>query len=401
MVVESSIFMMGIAFMDMNTLFPQFLKTMGASALLIGIIQGLRQFMFFVPYPYVIGMIRGKPLVKGYLLKACLWGRTPLLMAAGVLWLQPDNHTLAIVAGTLAIIMFTFGDGFGCLPWYELVGRLIPSRSRGRFFGGMQTLGALSALAASLVVPKIMRLTQLNETHRYALLFGCMGLLLALSTYLITVIREGYQHFSEDDNDQPQGFMEQIRHVPVCWKRDQSLRRLIYTQLLITGEGLSMSFYGLYAIDKYHLPADWMAYFVTAGAAGAVVTGPLWGLVADRLGAVKSLKMMVPLAVIAPAIALVSWSPVAFLIVFASIGSVVFGVWACMTNTALAIAPKIDRPTYIALQQLANFPLSITPIIGGWVIQNHGYIPVFILTLICVTAGAVLAQRIPKQAALA
>lgn len=397
MVVESSIFMMGMAFMDMNTLFPQFLKTMGASALMIGIIQGFRQFMFFVPYPYAIGMIRGKPLVKRYLVIACLFGRTPLLLAAVMLWFQPENHILAIICGSLAMVLFTFGDGFGCLPWYELVGRLIPLRRRGRFFGSMQTIGALSALGASLLVPIILRMTQLSETHRYALLFGCMGLIMAFSTYLITIIREGHQHFAEEQDDQPQGFWEQIRHVPVCWKRDQALRRLIYTQLLITGEGLSMSFYGLYAIEKYHLAAAWMGYFVTAGAVGAGVTGPLWGLVADRVGAVKSLRMMVPLAVIAPAVALVSSSPVAFLIVFASIGSVVFGVWACMTNTALAIAPKIDRPTYIALQQLSNFPLSITPIIGGWVIQNHGYPPVFILTLVCVTVGAIMAQRIPDH----
>ena len=399
MVVESSVFMMGVAFMEVNTIFPQFLSCMGADAQFIGFIQGLRQLVFFIPYPYAMGLVRGKPQVKPYLFRACLYGRTPLLLAALVLWFQPASQWLSIFCAVAAMLLFTFGDGLGCLPWYELVGRLIPARSRGRFFGSMQTLGALSALGASLVVPKVLKAPGLSTTHRYALLFVCMGSLLAFSTFLISRIREGHQQYHEDEQDQLQGFWDHIKHVPVCWKRDQALRRLIYTQLLITGEGLSMTFYGLYAIKEFNLSAEWMGYFLTAQNVGATVTGPIWGFVADRLGAIRSLKVMVPLAMIAPAVALLAPSPYAFFFVFGSIGAVVFGVWACMTNTALAIAPKIDRPTYIALQQLANFPLSITPVIGGLLVKNFSYPLVFTLTLICVSCGAFMAYRIPEHTA--
>ena len=394
--VDVAFFMLGFACMDPTTVMPQFLKELGASPQLIGLISGLRLLVLFAPQPYVAHRIHGRRRVKPFLVTACAVGRLPMFVLFLLVWLYGDNHQLVLWLFVLFNLLFVGSDAFSLVPWTEIIGKSIPATIRGRFLGAMQTVSSLAALGAPLLVSTILNMRSLTFPRNYAVLILLMATGLLLSMLMLLLIKEPDTPPQENEG---RSFWEHLRRIPTLWRDDPALRWILTTQFLLAGGGVASSFYVLYARERFGLPESYVAVYLTAQTVGAVVTGPLWGWMADQLGAVRALRIVVSLAVVPPLAALVV--PVAWglVLVFACLGALGWTLWNAFTNAILSVAPPAERPTYIALQQFMNLPATITPFIGGVIVATAGYPAAFITTAVIVLLGALSACRIPLQRA--
>jgi len=391
---DVAFFMLGFSCMDPTTVMPQFLKELGASPQLIGLISGLRLLVLFAPQPYVAHRVHGRRRVKPFLITACAIGRLPMFLLFLLIWAYGHHRTLALWAFVLFSLLFIGSDGFSIVPWTEIIGKSIPSNIRGRFFGAMQTVSSLAALGAPALVSTILSIRALTFPRNYAILILLMATGLLLSMLMLLLIQEPDTPPQEDPE---RTFAEHLRRIPALWRSDPALRWILTTQFLLAGGGVASSFYVLYARERFGLPESYVAIYLTAQTLGAVLTGPLWGWMADRFGAVRALRAVVSLAVVPPLAALVMPVAWGFVLVFACLGALGWSLWNAFTNAILSVAPPAERPTYIALQNFMNLPATLAPFIGGVIVAWAGYPAAFLTTAAIVTLGALSARRIPLR----
>jgi MFS family permease len=391
---DVAFFMLGFSCMDPTTVMPQFLKELGASPQLIGLISGLRLLVLFAPQPYVAHRVHGRRRVKPFLVTACAIGRLPMFLLFLLIWAYGHHRTLALWAFVLFSLLFIGSDGFSIVPWTEIIGKSIPSNIRGRFFGAMQTVSSLAALGAPALVSTILSIRALTFPRNYAILILLMATGLLLSMLMLLLIQEPDTPPQEDPE---RTFAEHLRRIPALWRNDPALRWILTTQFLLAGGGVASSFYVLYARERFGLPESYVAIYLTAQTLGAVLTGPLWGWMADRFGAVRALRAVVSLAVVPPLAALVMPVAWGFVLVFACLGALGWSLWNAFTNAILSVAPPAERPTYIALQNFMNLPATLAPFIGGVIVAWAGYPAAFVTTAAIVTLGALSARRIPLR----
>lgn len=391
---DVAFFMVGFSCVDPTTVMPQFLRELGASPKLIGLISGLRLLVLFAPQPYVAHRVHGKRRVKPFLVTACLIGRLPMFLLFLLVWFYGKNYALALWAFVFFSLLFIFTDGFSIVPWTEIIGKSVPEAIRGRFFGAMQTVSSLAALVAPVLVSKILSIRTLEFPRNYALLILLMATGLLLSLLMLLLIHEPDTP-PQDDPDRT--FWQHLRRIPTLWREDPALRWVLTTQFLLAGGGVASSFYVLYARERFGLPESYVAIYLTAQTAGAVITGPLWGWMADRFGAVRALQVVVSLALVPPLAALVMPVAWGFVLVFGCLGALAWSLWNAFTNAILSIAPPAERPTYIALQNFMNLPAATAPFIGGLIVSWAGYPAAFITTAVMVSLGAWSARRIPSK----
>jgi MFS family permease len=391
---DVAFFMLGFSCMDPTTVMPQFLKELGASPQLIGLISGLRLLVLFAPQPYVAHRVHGRRRVKPFLITACAIGRLPMFLLFLLIWAYGHHRTLALWAFVLFSLLFIGSDGFSIVPWTEIIGKSIPSNIRGRFFGAMQTVSSLAALGAPALVSTILSIRALTFPRNYAILILLMATGLLLSMLMLLLIQEPDTPPQEDPE---RTFAEHLRRIPALWRNDPALRWILTTQFLLAGGGVASSFYVLYARERFGLPESYVAIYLTAQTLGAVLTGPLWGWMADRFGAVRALRVVVALAVVPPLAALVMPVAWGFVLVFACLGALGWSLWNAFTNAILSVAPPAERPTYIALQNFMNLPATLAPFIGGVIVAWAGYPAAFVTTAAIVTLGALSARRIPLR----
>lgn len=392
------LYMVGFACFDPTTVMPQFLRELGASPQLIGLISTLRMLMIVAPQAYVAHLLHGRARVKPFLVTACFVGRTPMLVLFLLVWFYGQNHLLALWSFVFFTLVFLASEGFAVVPWTEIIGKTIPESIRGRFLGALQTFSSLAALSAPLIINYVLKLPHLDFPRNYALLLLISGVSLVASAVFLSFLWEP----STPRNVPERTFGQNLRHLFSLWRRDRALRLVLTTQILLSGGGIASSFYILYTRERFGLPESYVSVYLTAQMVGGVLTGVLWGWLADRVGAVSALRVVVLLALVPPIGAMVIPVAWGFVVVFACLGALFWSIWNAIVNVILSIAPADERPSYIALQNIAGLPSAFTPLLGGVIVQWAGYYAAFILAAVTVSTALWSAGRIPlpQQAAV-
>lgn len=384
------LYMVGFSCFDPTTVMPQFLRQLGASPQLIGFITTLRLLVIVAPQAYVAHLLHSRSRVKSFLVTACFLGRTPLLLLSLVVWFYGENYTLVLWMFVAFTLVFLLSEGFVVVPWTEIIGKTIPGAIRGRFLGALQTVSSLAALSAPAIINWVLRQQQWDFPRNYAVLLLISGGAIVASAFFLCLLWE-----PSIPRDVPERtFGQNLRHLRSLWQRDTALRYVLVTQILLSGGGIASSFYILYTRERFGLPESYVSVYLTAQMVGGVLTGILWGWIADRVGAVRALQAVVLLALTPPIASLVIPVAWGFTLVFACLGALFWSIWNAVTNAILAIAPPGERPAYIALQNFAGLPAAFTPLLGGFIVQWAGYTTAFVVAALMVSTALWSASRI-------
>jgi MFS family permease len=197
------------------------------------------------------------------------------------------------------------------------------------------------------------------------------------------------------------------RHIKGRWLKhllaDAAYRRVMVCRLLVGMMGLATAFYVRHATEGLHLPQSAIGDFVIAQTLAGVAASAVMGLICERWGPLPVTRIGSAAAVIGPLMALAAslagggW--LAYILVYASLGTINSAWMMGFFNYLLEIAPDEMRSTYVGVGNAVTGVLTLAPIIGGWLLETTSYTLLFGLTTALVMAGFLLTLGLksPRQ----
>jgi len=368
-----------------------FVRALGGSNMLIGLLPAIRFGMWFLPQFLVAGWVQTRrrklPLAVALeIFRASVYG-TLALMA----------YTLGRSHPTLALLLF-FGlftstrltAGIGGLVRLDIIGKIIPSARRASFFATRNMWGGVVVFCAGFLVRYM-----LDDTRgpafpiNFTLLLGLSCGLFLVATLVLSRIKEP----PASGLPPRHSFREQLARAPEMLKRDPSLRRYLLARILLSMTRLSEPFYPVFALDVLGAPASMMGFYLSAMTLAGVLSNLLWQRVGRARGTRFLVKSASLLTVLVPVLAVaLPWllrrlgftvaeygllPAYLFTTVFVVAGSSNSGRDVGLTALLLDTAPAEERPSYIGLVNTVLGFVNFLPILAGAVVDRVGFQPIF------------------------
>lgn len=385
---------LGIAFFSQTTIFPIFLRHLGASNTAIGALPALYNLLFFLPGVLTVRLVSRLPRARGYLLWVALAERAALLP---LIWLTPLwgwTHPGWLLAAVFAAITLHAGAmGFNQPAYWVVVGKVIPAHWRGRVFGYAGGVACLFGLGVDGLLRHLLSGPNGGFPGGFSKGFAIGCVLLFVSVLPLGFVREPFTApVSEDDPHTGHYGQDSLR----VWRTHAAFRRFLYGQIAWTMGTLAAPFFVLHA--QRHLGAGtsaiagYTAIMVLASSLGSLG----WGAWADRAGNKIVLLAAIACAVFAGVLALLAPSAFLFGGVFVALALSTAGVGLAGNNIVMEYAGRArDIPLYTAMYNaITALPRAGAPLLGG-LLADHagGYSTVFALSALLSLFGLMLTRR--------
>lgn len=261
-----------------------------------------------------------------------------------------------VTAKTWVFALFCFGSyftGYFAEPaWQEYLTGIVPFRMRGRFFGKWDAsyiaVGALYSLLASYLLDRFRAVGA--ERSAFLLLFFIMAIAAAAEIAMFFLMREIPVRLPKNPPS-PGAYLS----MPL---RDRSFRKILATCVAYNiAQNLALSFISIYPVTVLKLDYTFIAVSVALGTLSRVITGPLWGKLADR----RSWRLVVSSTTLLLGLSLLLFSfvtgwtyllllPLAHIVNGAGLGGATFGVM----NLNMHHADPAHKALYIGVSGSAG-----------------------------------------------
>lgn len=372
--IDGGFFGLAMGFASFVTVLPLFVSTLTDSAVLIGLIPAIHNMGWQLPQLFtarsVARLRRYKPMVTLMTIQE----RWPFLGLAIVAWFLPSlkpGTALWLIFGLL--IWQGLGGGLTANAWQSMIGKIIPLRRRGSFFGAQAAAANLlasgSAVAAGIILERVAM--PLNFTVCFLL----TSVFMAVSWIFLASTREPIS--PPKDADAGRGaFWSSIGAI---LRRDANFRWFLVARLLAYVAMSATAFYTVYAVRHHGASESVAGLMGGVYMAAQIAANPLMGWLGDH-GSRRALMEVGALAAVASAL-LAWWAPglewfyLAF--VLAGIATVAFmTIGLAMT---LEFGTEAERPAYIGLANTLVAPGAIlAPLAVGWIVDAAGYPAAFL-----------------------
>ena len=401
-VVNGSLWILGMALIDPDTVLPAFALDLTGSVVGVAVLAVAINMGWAWPSVFLTGrMTRTKRWRRYYRLTgtarlACMWA-----IVAAVAMARRDTPVYLWIVGGL-LLAFTSAGGAGQLPFASIVSETIPARMRGRFFGIRFLLGGLLSLGGSVFVKRML-------SAPYRAMFPTNYLYLFVGAAVFITMSLVVFFFAEERQHEPRRrqlpAMAHLRMGGRLVLRDANYRRLLMSRVLLGAtSGISFPFIVPFALRKLGVPTEAVAVFLIVRVLAYSASNVVWSYLSDGPGnrillVVSGLcYLLVPgLVLVAPhlntepgAMFLGVQTSTAFwwmLLVFGVLGTASAGQDIGQMAYLLEMSPEGSRPTYLALYYLMGVPLAMLPLVGAAIIGHHGRYEIgFATSLILVSA---------------
>lgn len=394
------------SFVSLNSVLPGFVRELGGSEPVVGLISTIFNGGWVLPQLGVAAALRGRPRTKPIMLAATTISRAMFLLLALAVWTgTPRYPTAMLVIFFTAIGLFTVLDGVASVTWFDLMARAVPLERRGRLVGMGQVVSGLLGAAAGGLVSTILASPSPTPLGNYALLFTVGSVAHVPGLLGLSLVKE--PPLETDPDPDPDGStIGPLAHLAAVWQGDATFRRLMAVRWLAGMIGLASSFYVIHATEVVGLSAEAVGWFVSAERIGGIVASLGLGWLSERHGPRPAIWLGIAAALLGPLWALLihsspgfllaqSYVVVFFLIGFTN-GSWMLGVF----NYLLEMAPAGQRAIYIGLANTLMLALVPAPVLGGMLLGVTSYPVLFAVTALGV-AGAMAAslrlRALPRQ----
>jgi MFS family permease len=396
--LDISFIMLGLSLVSRETVIPLLVRTLTPSTVAIGLVPAFYSLGIYLPQLIGASVAEGMPRKKPFVALVGVFGeRLPYLLAGLAVLLLAEP---APMAGLTAIVVL-FGvsgasAGFATPAWFDMIAKVIPLRRRGLFTGLSHGLGALMGVAGAAVIGVVLESWPYPQS--YALLFT-----LAFGAMVVSWIGLVLNREPANPAVHPSApLLGYLRRLPVILRRDHNFARYIGAMTIVRAGTMAGSFLLVYGADRFQLDGAAVGLLTGVLIGGQALFNPLWGLIGDRYGH----KLVLVGGALALACAAVTvWLAPAWpwlVAAFALLGAFLSADTASFLNIILEFCADEDRPTYIGLTNTLMAPITaLAPLVGGWLVAQLGYPPMFALAALLATLGAMLLAgwvREPRRA---
>ena len=374
--LDGAFFGLGLGISSFSAFIPIFVNRMSESAVLIGLVPALHAFGWQFPQIFTAGWISRMRRYKPAVVLLTLQERIPFFGLALVAWFLPAlGKNNALILTFLFLAWQGLGGGFTANAWTSMICKIIPSETRGTFFGSQSAaanaLMSIGAIIAGLILSKI------SDRYDFSLLFLLTGLIMLVSWFFLSLTKE-----PEDLNK----FIPEIKApfwkgIHAILQRDPNFRWFLIARLLSQFASMGFAFYIIYAINQFGMK-EFTAGIISATLTGAaIIANPLMGLAGDRWGHRRIMLLGFLSATISSILAWQAGSLAWFFPIMILTGMAYVAIWTTPLSLTAEFGNETERPIYIGLSNTLIAPAAIlAPLLGGWLADRYGYPFMFLCT---------------------
>ncbi|MGC9334308.1 MAG: MFS transporter, partial [Anaerolineae bacterium] len=287
---------LGTAFTQPETVIAALMVELTSSTVWVGGFSTILVVAGALPQLFVARWIEPRPRKMPFLLLAIYlrvfsWGTLAwLIYAIG----SEEPRLLAwALLGLLAV--FYAAGGLGGVPYTDIIGKIIPLRRRGAFFGGRQALAGPLAVGAALLARQI--LAEVPYPNSYAYLFALAATALFIASLGFLLVREPPRSDADGRVRRWREYRGQLRETA------SRLRALVGVQLLTGFSLMAMPFYVVYARQELGALPEAVGWFILLQVLGGVLANMLWAWLVDRFGSRRMLAVCATVSALTPLLA--------------------------------------------------------------------------------------------------
>ncbi len=392
-VLNGAFFNLVTAFISPTLVLALFVSRLGGGNILVGLIPAITTGSYLLPQLFVAGRAQAQPLVmRWYATSGVIRITSFVLITLSTLFLAGDaaNYALLLLLFYLFYIVTSLAAGVSAIPWIAMVGKVIPPRRRGLFFGLRNFSGGLLALAASGIIKLL-----LDEGNRpgspiafplnFAIIFAITTVLIIGGIISWVLIREPAQ----TSVPQPLSVLQMLRRGPGNLRADRNYRYFLLARILLALSAIADPFYIVYATRSLGAADSIAALYIAALTIASIFSNLIWSPLADfggnrrmmiltalSVAVVPTSALLIPLLVSGQGVA------TAFAVVFIFSGIAAGAANIVNLNVLLNIAPAARRSEYIGYLNTILGIFTFFPVLGGSLIDWVGYQFVFILATV-------------------
>lgn len=375
---DGGLFGIALGFASFGTILPLFVASMTDSTTLIGLVPAIHSTGWLLPQLFTASNTSRLRKYRPTVIINTIHERVPFLGFGIVAILMPlIGRQAGLVLTFLLLIWQGLGGGFTANPWTSMISKIIPPENRGTFFGMQAGLANLfisgSAIAAGYL------LDDLEAPWNFAACFFIACIFFTLSWFALALTRE-----PEDTEkiipEKQSHFWDDSKKVLL---RDMNFNWFLSARFLSQFATMGFSFYIIYALRQFNMDPVTAGFLTATLTISQTVANIGMGWIGDRighramiiLGAVAALASSV-LAWLAPSI---TW----FYPIFVLTGLANVSIWTIGMTMTVDFGSESERPIYIGLSQTLTAPATIlAPILGGFIVDSAGFIPIFTISIV-------------------
>lgn len=390
--LDGILFSVAIAIIGSNTLVPDFVRRLTDSEIVIGLSGSMFEVGWMMPQLFIARYIIRSESKKWWFVGPNIPVRfVVLIFAVGTVILGKDRPEAILIAFLIAYAITAIGDGVVGVPWADLTGTSLDSRWRSRMFGFTTAGTGLIMLALTPVVALILKGP--DFPNNYALLFGISGVLFILSIFPVLFVQELPGGKAVEKIPALSEFLPELGRV---LREDAPFRTFVFVRMFTSLFMMAAPFYIGFATESLDLSSEVAVPTLTAM---QTIGGVIGALVYTRLGARDNL-MYIRLALFVGALwplsALLAGAlgPIPLYIGYLISGFAVSNIFLSYFNWVVGYTTPDQRPIYVGLFNTISAVTSLlTPIIGGTIVQNFGYSPVFVISFVMAMGALFVTMR--------
>ncbi len=370
-VLDGALFGLGLGFASFVTVIPLFISQLTDSTLIIGLIASLHVVGWQLPQlltsNYVARLRRYKPMVM-FMTVQERWPFFGLAIVAALIGTGGLSKEPALLLSLLLIIWHSLGGGLTATAWQSMIGKIMPPRRIGTFFGTQSAAANLLASGGAVLAGFL--LFNVAFPYNFVLCFAATGLAMTLSLVFLAATREPEHNPTPGGEAQPVGW----KPMATILKRDRNFRWYLAARILSQVPWMAISFYTIYGVRRFGMNEETAGFLAGLLMLCQALANPVLGWLGDRIGhrvmyAAGALMMTASaaLALFAPEI---NWLYLAFALAGCSNAA----TWAVSISFTLEFGSITEKPIYIGLANTLIAPATLAaPLFGGWLADTLGF----------------------------
>lgn len=383
-IAEGVLWIAGASFLSAQTVLPALVTKLGGGNVAVGALGVILWVGLFLPQMFAARYAQAQEWKKPWAIRFGLSQRIAVLLLAVIVFgLGDTSPALALCAVLTCYACNQILLGITTPGWFDMFAKLTPANRRGRLTGIRNALaGALSFLCGLL-------LTWLLATFPFPTSYA-LAFVMAFSLQLVSIVLQSRLVEEFPSPVAPQKSMSQyLAGLHGVLRSDRAFRTFLITCAFLIIAAMPMSFYVVYALDKFGMDEQVVGEFTLLLVGGQIVGATMAGFIADRRGnrlalacAAGALLLASFCALTAPSI---EWFRLSFVFLGMNLGSELMVRY----NISAEYAPVDQRSTYLGLMNTVLAPFYLASLLGGWLSDAFGYIAVFATGLFFSAVGIV------------
>jgi MFS family permease len=390
---DGSVYVLGMSLVSVQTIIPVFIRELGGGPLAISSVQVLWTLGANIPSAFVAFYLQRRLFFKPAMVG---WGfvHRAMLFVCGIATFFIVGKVSSDIAVPFFIFLIFLVAAFGSLsglPWFQVYTKTVPVQLRGRLMGIRQLLGSGTGIIGGSIVSVI--LATVFYPLNFSILFISASLITMVSFYFLLQISEQPSVINQEEAKKIKFIAEAKRII----KNNINFRYFLFADAFGIMSIAVASFYSVYAIEKFGLPASYAGTFTAIVMITNVVANIAFGIIGDTYGHKVNLLIFTFCSGSAALLAVLSPNILLYGFVFIFLACSLQVQLISRLPLVAEMCSENERPVYVGITNTLTAPAMLIGLLFGWFVPKIGYSAVFGITALLAAGSFFILHKFVEE----